>query len=157
MNPRLLNSAVLALVTTLATPLALADRGDRDDDRAERGYQVEEHYSRHEYRPQRHWRDDDHHRHHRPRGHHREVVQRGDSDYREYRVYRHDDDYDHDRRSGRARVEYDPQYQARSPAPIILGGFIGSVVGNEIGHGNPGHTAVGSIIGTLIGYDIARR
>jgi hypothetical protein len=28
-------------------------------------------------------------------------------------------------------------------------------VGHEIGYGNPGHTAVGAVIGTMIGYDIA--
>ncbi len=138
MNRKLLSAAVLAVATSLAAPLVLADRGDRDGYREIRVHQVEERYDRHDNGLHRGW----YKHHHRHDGHHDYYERR---EYREYgpRVHRDDDDYYPERRTS-------------SSAPIILGSVIGGVVGHEIGRGDPGHTAVGAVIGTVIGYDIAR-
>jgi hypothetical protein len=138
MNRKLLSAAVLAVATSLAAPLVLADRGERDGYREIRVHQVEERYDRHDNGLHRGW----YKHHHRHGGHHDYYERR---EYREYgpRAHRDDDDYYPERRTS-------------SSAPIILGSVIGGVVGHEIGRGDPGHTAVGAVIGTVIGYDIAR-
>lgn len=132
MNRKLLSAAVLAVATSIAAPLVLADRGDhgRDGYREVRVQRVETTYYRHDNGLHRGWHKERHRHHDR-------------HDYNERRDYHGDDGY------------Y-PQRHSSSPAPIILGSVIGGVVGHEIGHGDPGHTAVGAVIGTVIGYDIAR-
>ena len=42
------------------------------------------------------------------------------------------------------------------PLPIIGGGVIGGVLGNELGQGDPGATATGLFIGSLVGYELGR-
>lgn len=141
MNRKLLNAAVLAVVTALSAPLALADRGDRDGYRDSyrevRVHRVEESHVRHDNGLHRGWYKDKH-RH----GDRHDYYERREY-YEEYGPRGHDDDY------------Y-PERRRSSAAPILLGSVIGGVVGHEIGRGDPGHTAVGAVIGTVIGYDIAR-
>lgn len=129
MNRKLLSAAVLTVATSLAAPLVLADRGDRDRDsyREVRVQRVETTYYRHDNGLHRGWHKNYHRRH----------------------------DYDH-RRDYRGDDNYYPERRSSSSAPVILGSVIGGVVGHHIGHGDPGHTAVGAVIGTVIGYDIAR-
>jgi len=59
---------------------------------------------------------------------------------------------------------YEPAYQVHGreqPAagPMILGGLIGAVIGNQIGHRETRRTAAiaGAVIGTAIGHDAALR
>lgn len=146
MNRKLLSAAVLAVATSLTAPLVLADRGDRgrDSHREMRVHQVEKRLSRHD-NGQHRGRHQDKHRlkHHKMHGrHHAFHERRGHVEYRS-RVERRD-------------VEYYPERRSSSSAPVILGSVIGGVVGHHIGYGDPGHTAVGAVIGTIIGYDIAR-
>lgn len=132
MNRKILSTAVLVLVTAFSIPLAQAGRGDDDHPRSVyREKYVEKHY----YHPGKAYGHRHRHEHHRYQHHY----------YQSAPPRYNYDDYD----------RY-PARHAQSPAPIILGSVIGGVVGHEIGHGDPGHTAVGAVIGTIIGYDIAR-
>ena len=147
MNRKLLTAAVQAVATSLTTPLLLADRGDRGRDnnhREMRAHQTQERFS-HRDSGRHHDRHQDKHqfKHYKKHGGHHDFH--GRREHVEYspRVYRNHDDY------------Y-PQRRSSSSAPIILGGVVGGVVGHHIGYGDPGHTAVGAVIGTIIGYDIAR-
>jgi hypothetical protein len=143
MNRKLLSAVVLAVASSLAAPLVLADRGNRDGYREVRVHQVEERHVRHDNGLHRGWHKNKHmQKHHQRHGGHHDYYER--REYHEYgpRADRNDDYY--------------PERRSSSSAPIILGSVIGGVVGNHIGHGDPGHTAVGAVIGTVIGYDIAR-
>ena len=146
MNRKLLSAAVLAVVTSLSAPLALADHGDRDGYRDRDSYrevrvhQVEERYSRHDNGLHRGWYKEKHRYRHD-----------GRHDYYERREY-----HEYSRRGDHGDDGYYEERRTSSDAPVILGSVIGGVVGHEIGHGDPGHTAVGAVIGTVIGYDIAR-
>ena len=140
MNPKLLSAAILGVATSLAAPLVLADRGYRNEYCEVRVHQVKERYSRHDNGLRRGWYKDKHQYKHG--GHH---------DYYERREY-----YEHGPRARRDDGDYYPERRSSSAAPIILGSVIGGVVGHEIGHGDPGHTAIGAVIGTVIGYDITR-
>ncbi|HEY5683073.1 MAG TPA: hypothetical protein VIR61_05275 [Sulfuricaulis sp.] len=145
MNRKLLSAAILAVATSLAAPLVLADRGDRDRDsyREVRVHQVEERYARHDNGLHRGWYKDKHqYKHHYRHGGRHDYYER--REYREHGPRNHRDD------------DYYPERRSSSSAPVILGSVIGGVVGHHIGHGDPGHTAVGAVIGTVIGYDIAR-
>ncbi|MDH3514973.1 MAG: hypothetical protein OEM83_08930 [Gammaproteobacteria bacterium] len=148
MKRKMLSAAVLAIATSLAAPLVMADRGERDgyDGREHyrevRVHQVEERYAHHDNGLHRGWYKDKHrYKHHRKHGDRYDYYER--REYREYGPRYRDDDY------------Y-PERHSSSSAPVILGSVIGGVVGHHVGHGDPGHTAVGAVIGTVIGYDIAR-
>jgi len=139
MKPTRLHVSILALVTALAAPAVLADRGHhegRHDARSQHsGHEYSRHQDRgyqdrHEYRNDRHYRDRDVH-----------VRYRYHDSYTLYRP---------------VVVHYHAPYYYDASAPVILGGVIGGVIGREIGHGDPGHTAAGAVIGTIIGYDVAR-
>lgn len=41
--------------------------------------------------------------------------------------------------------------------PIVAGGIIGGIVGNETGYGNPAAIIGGSVLGSVLGHEIARR
>jgi len=150
MNRKIVSAAVLAVVTSLAAPLVLADRGDYNGDRGRESYrevrvhEVEKRYSGHDNGYHRGWYKDKHEYKH----HYRDDEQH---DYYERREY-----HEHGPRASRDNDDYYPERRSSSDVPIILGSVIGGVVGHEIGRGDPGHTAVGAVIGTVIGYDIAR-
>jgi hypothetical protein len=132
MNRKILSAAVLTLVATLSAPLAQADRGYRGDDRdSYREVRVQ--------RVERYYYNDDHH----DRGYHRGW-------------YKHHGDRDYYEPAPRGYRESYPDRRDSSPVPIIAGSVIGGVMGNELGRGNPGDTAVGAVIGTIIGYEIVR-
>lgn len=136
MNRKLLSIAALALVAALSTPLVQADDDDDDDDdrhayREVRVHSVEKHYyrdDRGDHHRHRHWRKPKHHH-----GHH-------DYDEPAPRVYR----------------ESYPARRTSSPVPIIAGSVIGGVVGHDLGRGDPRDTAIGAVVGTIIGYQIVR-
>lgn len=132
MNRKILSTAVLFLAVVMAAPLAQA-RDGRDGWNGRDHYRSapvhrEKYVERHYYHPGQHrgWYKPHHYYRPAPRHH-----------------YRHDHGY------------Y-PAHRTSSSAPIILGSAIGGVVGHEIGYGDPGHTAAGAVIGTVIGYEIAR-
>jgi len=141
MIPKILSTAVLAVATTLTAPLVLADRDDRNEYRKPRAHQVEERYSRHDHGQRHGWHK---HRYNHKHGRHQHQH------YTENREY-----YNYDQRNRRNYEHHHTHQHSSSAAPIIFGSVIGGVVGHEIGYGNPGHTAVGAVIGTMIGYDIA--
>ena len=139
MKPTRLHMSVLALVTCLAAPAVLADHGHRDSRHETRSHHSGHEYSRHEYQghqDRREYRDD--------------RQQRGRDVHARYR-HHHADTYYRP-----VVVHYHTPYYYDASAPVILGGVIGGAIGREIGRGDPGHTAAGAVIGTIIGYDIAR-
>jgi hypothetical protein len=138
MNRKTMSVAVVALVATLSIPLAQADRGWHGDDR--NGYREvrEQRVERYYYR--------DGHEYCHDRGEHRGW----------YRHERYERDGDYDEPAPRAYRESYPEPRGDSPVPILAGGVIGGVVGNSLGRGDPGDTAVGAVVGSIIGYEIVR-
>lgn len=129
-----LSPLFLALATTLAAAQANADGGHRQDHRYEYGAQ------RHHDHGLRHHGQRRHHAHRRHHGHHRDHDRHST---RIITLYRHGQAH-HDEVAGVSSA-------------VIVGSVIGGVVGSRIGNGDPDHTAAGALIGTLIGYDIARQ
>jgi outer membrane lipoprotein SlyB len=52
---------------------------------------------------------------------------------------------------------YRPQGHGSATLPIVAGGILGGIVGNEAGYGNPAAIIGGSVLGSVLGHEIARR
>jgi len=133
---KLLSTAILILTTSATAPLALAVNFETHLSNVSSPYQKDDRHSH--YQPGKHYGK--HKNKHRDRRSHN-------------RHHDHDAHRRHDRhhRNGYYSVRY-----SYSSTPIIVGSVIGGVMGHEIGHGNPGHTTFGALLGTMIGYDITR-
>lgn len=65
--------------------------------------------------------------------------------YREgpaYRGYRHHGSY---------------RREASETLPMVAGGILGGIVGNEAGYGNPAAIIGGSVLGSVLGHEVAHR
>lgn len=133
MNRKTLSSAVLALAATLAVPLAQAGHHDDDDYR-----EVRVHVQNNYYYPEH-------------PGQHRGWYKPRHREYHEY--------YERETRYYPAPRGYREEYpveRSSSPVPIIAGSVIGGVVGHDLGRGDPRDTAIGAVVGTIIGYEVVR-
>ncbi len=135
MNRKLLSIAALALSAALSAPLVQADRDDDDDDDAYREVRV--------HSVERYYYRDDH-------GHHRSER------HRWRKPKHHHDHHDYAEPAPRVYQEHYPARRASSPVPILAGSVIGGLVGHDLGRGDPRDTAVGAVVGTIIGYQIVR-
>lgn len=50
-----------------------------------------------------------------------------------------------------------PRRHEHSSLPLIAGGIMGGVVGNEVGYGHPAAIIGGSVIGSVIGHELGQR
>lgn len=56
------------------------------------------------------------------------------------------------------RGEYPrPRSYGSGTLPLVAGGILGGVVGNEAGYGNPAAIIGGSVLGSVIGHEIGHR
>lgn len=132
---RILFIALTALTMALMAPASQASRYGHGHHYGHNGHHSGKHYSRgHHYRG--------HRRHYRP--------------VRHFRLARHTYHrpvyvqpvpvYERPRDCYRTTVVR----RGRSSAPIVAGGVIGGMIGNDIGHGRRGPTIAGTVIGALV-------